>query len=153
MANFIYIAFLQPFFEACLEFNNIIEAEKYVSRVLPENKVTCYVKLGWVYQFIEVFTLLKVLAKQTLTWAAVTCVATMPFILSPQNKEARTDHKILFITLGEYKFVRNWEQRLEFCTANWCHPEKIAGILWHHHWFPRELVWRMFADIPYWCDV
>ena len=41
-----YIAFLQPFFEACLEFNNRIEAEKYVSRVLPENKVACYVKLG-----------------------------------------------------------------------------------------------------------
>ncbi|KAM7431229.1 Vacuolar protein sorting-associated protein 16 [Porites harrisoni] len=35
----------EPFFEACLEFNNRIEAEKYVSRVLPENKVACYVKL------------------------------------------------------------------------------------------------------------
>ncbi|XP_073236794.1 vacuolar protein sorting-associated protein 16 homolog isoform X4 [Porites lutea] len=36
----------EPFFEACLESNNRIEAEKYVSRVLPENKVACYVKLG-----------------------------------------------------------------------------------------------------------
>ena len=60
-----YIAFLQPFFEACLEFNNRIEADKYVSRVLPENKVACYVKLGWVYQFIEVLTVVKVLARQT----------------------------------------------------------------------------------------
>jgi len=36
----------EPFFEACLEFNNRTEAEKYVSRVLPENKVACLVKLG-----------------------------------------------------------------------------------------------------------
>lgn len=36
----------EPFFEACLEFSNRIEAEKYVPRVLPENKVACYVKLG-----------------------------------------------------------------------------------------------------------
>ncbi|XP_068762410.1 vacuolar protein sorting-associated protein 16 homolog [Montipora capricornis] len=36
----------EPFFEACLEFNSRVEAEKYVSRVLPENKVVCYVKLG-----------------------------------------------------------------------------------------------------------
>ncbi|XP_020601018.1 vacuolar protein sorting-associated protein 16 homolog [Orbicella faveolata] len=36
----------EPFFEACLEFNNRIEAEKYVPRVLPENKVACFVKLG-----------------------------------------------------------------------------------------------------------
>ncbi|CAH3134229.1 unnamed protein product [Porites lobata] len=35
-----------PFFEVCLECNNRIEAEKYVSRVLLEKKVTCYVKLG-----------------------------------------------------------------------------------------------------------
>lgn len=38
--------FVQPFFDACLEFNNRIEAEKYVPRVLPENKVACFVKLG-----------------------------------------------------------------------------------------------------------
>lgn len=36
----------EPFFDACLEFNNRIEAEKYVPRVLPENKVACFVKLG-----------------------------------------------------------------------------------------------------------
>ena len=34
----------------------------------------------------------------------------MPIILSPQNQEARTDHKILFITLSVYKFVSDWEQ-------------------------------------------
>ena len=51
--------FYSHFFEVCLECNNRIEAEKYVSRVLLEKKVTCYVKLGWVYQFIEVLTLLK----------------------------------------------------------------------------------------------
>ncbi|CAH3134250.1 unnamed protein product [Porites lobata] len=36
----------EPFFEVCPECNNRIEAEKYVSRVLLEKKVTCYVKLG-----------------------------------------------------------------------------------------------------------
>ncbi|RMX51789.1 hypothetical protein pdam_00011635 [Pocillopora damicornis] len=36
----------EPFFDACLEFDNRIEAEKYVPRVLPENKVACFVKLG-----------------------------------------------------------------------------------------------------------
>ncbi|KAM7431235.1 Vacuolar protein sorting-associated protein 16 [Porites harrisoni] len=36
----------KQFFEVCLECNNRIEAEKYVSRVLLEKKVTCYVKLG-----------------------------------------------------------------------------------------------------------
>lgn len=36
----------EPFFDACLEFDSKIEAEKYVPRVLPENKVACFVKLG-----------------------------------------------------------------------------------------------------------
>lgn len=40
-------SFIQPFFDACLEFDNRIEAEKYVPRVLPENKVACFVKLGY----------------------------------------------------------------------------------------------------------
>ena len=59
-------------------------------------------------EFIEVFTVLKVLANK-LALCSGTCVATMPIILSPQNQEARTesaDHK----TLGVYKFVSDWEQ-------------------------------------------
>ena len=42
-----FSSFIQPFFDACLEFDNRIEAEKYVPRVLPENKVACFVKLGY----------------------------------------------------------------------------------------------------------
>ncbi|KAK3749899.1 hypothetical protein QZH41_005815 [Actinostola sp. cb2023] len=36
----------QPFVDACLESNNQLEAEKYLSRVLPENKVVFYLKMG-----------------------------------------------------------------------------------------------------------
>ena len=81
--------------------NATTEAEKYVSRVLLEKKVTCYVKLGWVYQFIEVLTLLKGwLNKLTLCSGHLCCnYAVHPFTES-------ADHK----TLGVYKFVSDWEQ-------------------------------------------
>ena len=93
--------FLQPFFEACPESNNRIEAEKYVSRVLPENKVTCYEKLWRVYQFIEVLTLFKGwLNKLTLCSGHLCC----NYALHPFTESA--DHK----TLSVYKFVRDWEQ-------------------------------------------
>ncbi|XP_031556502.1 vacuolar protein sorting-associated protein 16 homolog [Actinia tenebrosa] len=44
----------EPFVDACLEFNSRIEAEKYLTRVLPENKVHYYLKLGKIVEAAEV---------------------------------------------------------------------------------------------------
>ncbi len=54
--------FIQPFFEACLEFNNRIEAEKYVPRVLPENKVACFIKIGYGKFFVAFPSLSDILS-------------------------------------------------------------------------------------------
>lgn len=40
----------EPFFEACFEFDNIREAEKYIARVAPEDRITCYIRVGNIEQ-------------------------------------------------------------------------------------------------------
>ncbi|CAB4009562.1 vacuolar sorting-associated 16 homolog [Paramuricea clavata] len=36
----------EPFFEACFEFGNMKEAEKYISRVPLEERMNCYIRVG-----------------------------------------------------------------------------------------------------------
>lgn len=43
---FVFLVFFQPFVEACIKNGNAGEAQKYMSRVTPENLVKCYIKLG-----------------------------------------------------------------------------------------------------------
>ena len=38
--------YLQPFVDVCIEYGNRYEAQKYLPKVLPENKVKCFIKAG-----------------------------------------------------------------------------------------------------------
>ncbi|KAK2188750.1 hypothetical protein NP493_123g03022 [Ridgeia piscesae] len=44
----------EPFVEVCIQNKNRFEAQKYLSRVLPDNKVTCYIKTGQLEQAAEI---------------------------------------------------------------------------------------------------
>ncbi|XP_028391423.1 vacuolar protein sorting-associated protein 16 homolog [Dendronephthya gigantea] len=44
----------EPFFEACFQFDNIKEAEKYISRVPLEERMNCYIRVGNIEQAANV---------------------------------------------------------------------------------------------------
>ena len=37
-----------------------------------------------------------------------------------------------------------------FTNLGFLQPENTADISWRHWWFPRNYVWEMSAEIPYW---
>jgi len=42
----VHLCVFQAFVDACVKYNNKYEAKKYVTRVTPDKKVSCFLKIG-----------------------------------------------------------------------------------------------------------